>query len=79
VKKLPPLWFHSRNIVDLFRAASKMPEESNDEIKAWREERRRNYPTRSNIQRKVIKKCLVRFFHVRFSFLKVQNKEDYAL
>ena len=48
------LWFHSINPVGFFRAACKS-EESNDEIKAWREERRRNYPTRLNIQRKVMK------------------------
>jgi len=41
------------SLIDLFRAAFKKSEESNDEIRAWREERRRNYPTRLNIQRKV--------------------------
>lgn len=32
--------------------ALKASEEDDDEIRAWREERMRNYPTRSNIQRK---------------------------
>ncbi|KAG0615523.1 hypothetical protein M758_5G048400 [Ceratodon purpureus] len=40
------------NPMSALKAASRLSEESNDEIKAWREERKRNYPTRLNIQRK---------------------------
>lgn len=35
------------------RGASKLSGESNEEIRSWREERKRNYPTRTNVQRKV--------------------------
>lgn len=38
-----------------FTGLLRASEEDDDEIRAWREERMRNYPTRSNIQRKVTK------------------------
>ena len=50
------------NLVVLSRAANKMSEENSDEIRAWREERKRNYPTRLNVQRKVINNRSVRIY-----------------
>jgi hypothetical protein len=49
-------------VVVLCRDAALCSKESEDEVRRWREERKRNYPTTSNIKRKVVSSFVANSF-----------------